>query len=390
MRGLGRIILKLFGISGIFFLFGILGIIFAVRDSSKNIGANLSFDFKMDILFIAVGFIGGSTAAFVKMKRNKKTEEEAAEREKEAMRRAKSDPKYYDKPKPAPQTVSPENIPLKAITDKVLHELPAMPMIPLIPKRAQTSVFDSKLGGTPYMPKGFAYPVGTSGSYAGKPLKFLAQLNFGALPHIQDFPEEGILQFFCSCDCNESVYGLDFNDPCSQNGFKVIYHENVITDRSALMSAEEMPVFDKCDFPIDGEYRLCPHAPQNCTPTACDFRFDKAFSKAYSEMTGTKISSVYDAYEGKFNDGKTMEDVFDFIANGISCIGGYPDFTQRDPRNSANGTENYTVLLFQLQSSFEDGIDIMWGDSGVGNFFITPDALKNRDFSKVMFCWDCF
>ncbi len=47
------------------------------------------------------------------------------------------------------------------------------------------------------------------------------------------------------------------------------------------------------------------------------------------------------------------------------------------------------ILLFQLDSDSEDGKDIMWGDAGVGNFFIHPDDLRKRDFSKVVYNWDC-
>lgn len=36
-----------------------------------------------------------------------------------------------------------------------------------------------------------------------------------------------------------------------------------------------------------------------------------------------------------------------------------------------------------------NGMDIMWGDCGVANFFIHPDDLKNKDFSKVLYNWDC-
>lgn len=43
------------------------------------------------------------------------------------------------------------------------------------------------------------------------------------------------------------------------------------------------------------------------------------------------------------------------------------------------------ILLFQLDTVE----DIMWGDSGVANFFISRDALKNKDFSKVYYNWDC-
>ena len=44
------------------------------------------------------------------------------------------------------------------------------------------------------------------------------------------------------------------------------------------------------------------------------------------------------------------------------------------------------ILLFQLNSVK----DIMWGDAGVANFFIDREALKNRDFSHVMYNWDCY
>ena len=392
MRGLGRIIFKLLGWAGILYFIGILGVIFAIRDSAKNIGTIWSIDFKIDIIFIIAGFVGGTAALFFRIKKNKKTAEAAAnaeaEREKEAARRARSDPKNWNKPKPA--LPSPENVPIVTITDAVRRELGTVPMIPLMPKRAETSVFDSKLGGIPYMPKNYPYPVGKSGAYEGKPLRFLAQLNFGALPHIPDFPTQGILQFYCSCDDDEAVYGMNFTDGCCQNGFRVIYHENVITDTSQLMTAVDMPTFPKGYFPIEGEYRLCPKSPEECSPSPVDFRFEPAFARAYSRLTNQKITSIYDAYDGPYADGKTLEDAFDLMINGISCIGGYPDFTQEDPRSAADGTADHTILLFQLNSYTGDDLKIMWGDMGVGNFFITPEALKKKDFSNVLYNYDCY
>ena len=37
----------------------------------------------------------------------------------------------------------------------------------------------------------------------------------------------------------------------------------------------------------------------------------------------------------------------------------------------------------------DDGDLIMWGDVGICNFFISPEALKRRDFSRVLYNWDC-
>jgi uncharacterized protein YwqG len=44
-------------------------------------------------------------------------------------------------------------------------------------------------------------------------------------------------------------------------------------------------------------------------------------------------------------------------------------------------------LLFQMDT--DDEVGIMWGDSGVANFFIIEEDLKNKDFSRVLYNWDC-
>lgn len=63
---------------------------------------------------------------------------------------------------------------------------------------------------------------------------------------------------------------------------------------------------------------------------------------------------------------------------------GYPSFTQSDPRYDTYA--KYDTLLLQIDS---DGDDIMWGDCGVANFFINKEDLKNKDFSKILYNWDC-
>ncbi|WP_140916353.1 DUF1963 domain-containing protein, partial [Listeria monocytogenes] len=52
---------------------------------------------------------------------------------------------------------------------------------------------------------------------------------------------------------------------------------------------------------------------------------------------------------------------------------------------------HHDTLLFQLASEDfdESRMAIMWGDCGVGNFFINKQDLINRDFSNIMYNWDC-
>ncbi|MCF3108907.1 DUF1963 domain-containing protein [Niabella sp. CC-SYL272] len=65
-------------------------------------------------------------------------------------------------------------------------------------------------------------------------------------------------------------------------------------------------------------------------------------------------------------------------------LGGYAYFTQRDLREGDALTADY-LLLFQMGSDEH----IMWGDAGVGNFFIAPVDFANKDFSGVFYNWDC-
>ena len=65
-------------------------------------------------------------------------------------------------------------------------------------------------------------------------------------------------------------------------------------------------------------------------------------------------------------------------------IGGYAEFTQEDPRS----TEDPMELLFQLDT--DSNIGCRWGDMGVANFFIRPEDLQKRDFSRIFFNWDCY
>ena len=69
-----------------------------------------------------------------------------------------------------------------------------------------TDIKSSKFLGMPYLPVGTDYPKDKD----GKLLILWAQLNFSEIPHIPDYPEKGILQFFVSADgwydCEEIKY----------------------------------------------------------------------------------------------------------------------------------------------------------------------------------------
>lgn len=142
----------------------------------------------------------------------------------------------------------------------------------------------------------------------------LAQLNFNEIPPLPGFPTKGILQFFID---NDDVYGMDFEKPveeviCSPQGYRVIYHGEIITNLSDL-EHELSEVNSDSLLPLANEYAL-KFVLKDDLPSPSDYRFEK---------TGVNLSDCIDDIENYIYD--------DFMAAG-SKLGGYAYFTQYDPR----------------------------------------------------------
>lgn len=306
-------------------------------------------------------------------------------------------PEDYNPPVKGDKQYAPE---LRGRLDKLFaainKEVPPKPCVRLKPIRSECSVFDSKLGGTPYLPKSVDYPTVRDGELAGRPLRLLAQLNFSSLPHIDGFPESGILQFYAGCD-DDDVVGIDFDNYFNQNGFRVIYHKDIITDTSLLISDNDMPQFDPEDysFPFKGEFLLVASPAEKFGLSSSDGLFDETVVKCYNELFGGEIVSIYGSERNnelglRMVDEELYDALYDFADGATgSHIGGYPYFTQEDPRKYDAELAKCDTLLFQLDTEGDGDDEIMWGDCGVGNFFISSDDLKDLDFSHVLYTWDC-
>lgn len=242
------------------------------------------------------------------------------------------------------------------------------------------SVFQSKFSGNPYFPKDKIkdYPK----SKDGKPLNLLAQFNLEELPENEYLPKKGMLQFYIAN--YDDVYGLDFDDPLSQKDSRVIYfpevvkdEEKLVTDFSFIPKPEEdySPINRECSIEFEAKKEV---------PTKLDYHFDEIISDEFLLKNGIEEKDLK----------KVQDDIFDhYFSEDNDSSGhklfGYPHFTQNDPR-SKDRFYDY-VLLFQMDTDYnkEKGIDIMWGDAGVANFFITQEDLKKMDFSRVLYNWDC-
>ena len=203
----------------------------------------------------------------------------------------------------------------------------------------------------------------------GAPLYLLAQINFEQIPHIKNFPEKGLLQIFISGD--DGVYGLDFDNEYSQSGWCLRYLEEVpkLVDESSIY---KFRYSEDTELPLEKDTTfLLKHHIDKQVITMNDIHFDEVVDTYLDE----NLKEV-------MQDDEVMDELNDLFTLIPCQIGGYPFFTQNDPRQE----DSNEVLLFQLDSQDY----ILWGDSGVGNFFISKEDLKNKDFSHVRYYWDCY
>lgn len=251
-------------------------------------------------------------------------------------------------------------------------------------KNSKPDIFDSKFGGVPYWDMKKDYPVDSE----GKRMMLLAQINFTkACLDDERFPKQGMLQFFFASE--DDVYGMDWDNADSQKDFRVVYHEQIDTS----ITKEQVLALD---IPIstseDNEYTpVFKEASVSITETTIhmgteDYHFDAVFTEVVKQLFGEDIGEqgYYDYLSEKDRDY-----VFNECINEGHWILGYPYFTQGDPREYRDDCY-YNTLLFQMDSEMIDHEDyVLWGDCGVANFFINDEALRKRDFSKVMYNWDC-
>ena len=267
---------------------------------------------------------------------------------------------------------------VKGITESI-REAYKKPVVKMNLTLEEPSLLESKIGGTPYIPHEGQMPRDSQGVQ----MKLVAQIDCAAVKGLEDFPKQGLLQFFAATD---DVTGLDFDNPTSGAGSKVIYYETIdktVTEEEVLGKIE--PMGEDAYFPIGGSYGITFSLAEEGMGIS-DYQYEELFVKAYNEQfKDHTISKIYDLEETILNEICESQNEFGHK------IGGYPAFTQADPRTYNTALQGYDTLLLQIDSEYDyEKYDIMWGDSGVCNFFIRSSDLKNLDFNDVLYNWDCY
>lgn len=259
----------------------------------------------------------------------------------------------------------------------------------------QPSIFDSKIGGIPYLPKDAVLPVDTK----GRQMKLLAQINCKNLVTLAEYPHKGILQFFLTTD-------YAWEESC------VKYYPEIdatLTEADILPRIQEFHEGTDGSFPVNGEYGVT-FTPKMESMSYDDKRLEALFCQYYTQLSGEYISCPEDAEYGDVVY-EVFEEYCDSTRSYGTKIGGYesstqpPDYLTYRPKEYDNGYQYYKtfveeidmesddtmLLLFQQDSDYKNSQDyqVLWGDAGVARFFIKRSDLKKCDFSKVWFTWDC-
>lgn len=225
------------------------------------------------------------------------------------------------------------------------------------PPRTNTS---SQLGGLPWWPTNKDYPTGRD----GRPLLLLTQINFAEAPGLPPFPGHGLLQIFIG---RSDLYGCTFCDEKGVDEFACIFHEDTRAPAAPLVN----PAFDPSrDYsPLD----------RPLEPIALTF----ALSRMPVDPTDYRLRKLLPKV---FNDEIKREAYHNTAQRPPIRLGGYPNFTQEDPRayRTANAIGDFNLLTVDTTEG------VMWGDTGVAQFFMHEEDLRRRDFSSVRYNWDCY
>lgn len=214
----------------------------------------------------------------------------------------------------------------------------------------------------------------------GKQLRFLIQINCKNLNSLPDFPHSGIIQVWLNphlySDAGEYKV-LYFKDTKGQSNINEL-------DKSIYEDNSEWCLSDNSQYSIgfkSGTNYLAPYSFDEVDD------YDEMFAKYWNQVSSKKIkaSDVFDIIKQipkDFSPQLTRKGEYNPYGNKL---GGYPGFTQSDPRGKGWTSEN-NVLLLQLDSVGP----MMWGDCGTAQVFIKKDELKALNFSNALYDWACY
>jgi uncharacterized protein YwqG len=229
----------------------------------------------------------------------------------------------------------------------------------------------SKLGGSPDLPAGVAWPIGK-----GAPLGFVAQIRLDdvhGLDAAQGLPATGLLSFFY--DAKQETFGAD---PSDRGGWQVM-----LSPAGARLQRLSPPpqvvaeaTYHACALSFAEEWTL-PQQPELEQPTLSWTPTEKS---AYESLLGRFPSTADRAlpHHRMFGYADVIQDDMRLqcalASHGVSSLD--------DPRAAQLApTAASWQLLLQVDS--DPAASMRWASSGMLYFWIEAQALQERRFDDV-------
>ncbi len=275
---------------------------------------------------------------------------------------------------------------VKGIMDAVMQRNAMQAYSVTIKEDEKPSIFHSKFGGMPYWDGSKEYPKDSQ----GEKLVLIAQFNLDN-NKIEALPDGGMLQFFGK---PEEIFSQGFGTWDDQDKYRVVYHERIdynVCEKE--LSSMELPDSTRMNYPkhvpISNETQV-----ELTVKTAYlgneDYRYYQEFSDAIKERFDMNLS------ENNYYKVLESDERYDLehkMSNAGSWLLGYSQFARKDPREKEKQFRQYDRLLFQLDVHYlnreQNEYYFKHGGCGVANFFIRNEDLLNRDFSHIMYHWEC-
>jgi uncharacterized protein YwqG len=235
------------------------------------------------------------------------------------------------------------------------------------------SIGQSRIGGVPDVPPGFAWP-----DWQGLPQSFIAQISLDeAHPYNTngELPQRGMLWFFY--DAKQETYGAD---PADRGGWRVIYGVDYagLQRVAAPANLPAASLFQACSIRFAREITLS-QQPKLEIPHF-DWTDDEV--QKYEKLLSTFPNPEDHAalHNRLLGNPETIQDDMrlecQLASHGVTDI--------NDPRAAelAKGAMAWQLLL---QIDTDERIGMRWGDAGMIYYWITGSDLQKHDFDDTWF-----
>lgn len=247
----------------------------------------------------------------------------------------------------------------------------------------------SKIGGKPWLPSGFEWPLFTDvNEEKTRPLSFLCQINIADVKRYDAdglLPNGGMMYFFYECESFR--WGFD---PEDKGCARVFYFENIenfipieLPDEiSEEYIVPEMAVQFSARKSYPGYEELNIYSDIDCEWDD----HDKVLGKigVDTESDCHKLLGYADIVQSE------MLSECERVSRGLYC--GNPEAyknTSEDDEVSIQNSAKDWMLLLQLTTLTKDEWELMWGDCGRLYFYIKKQDIAEKRFENAWFSLQC-